>query len=309
MRPARRPRSKSNRKTVTFSFPKRFLLVLSLIILGLFAGIVWWVRFVPAKWGLETTQNIILVSNNIDGKVDTIIVGSISYEKHTILLHSIPATELVKVPGGYGEYPLKSIRSLLSLDKKKLSEMIPTYSYVLGIPVDGVWTTESKTVFDSIKDPNKFAQAILWKKIETGLGIQDRFKLAQFFGQQQPKIDQFTSLDSWQEKQAQRLPAEWKNCRLTIVNSTAVVGLGGRVARVLERGGAIIMRLTDQAQVQPTSRFTVQPGVTSCQDLGRHVTDLFPNKIEYRQDLNVFARTRSEAELILGEDLGEFFQE
>jgi hypothetical protein len=309
MRPAHRPRSKSTHKTVQPSFPKRIFLFLTLIILGIFAGIVWYIWFVPAEWGRETSKNIVLVSSNMDESIDNILYLSISYKKNTLEAHSIPATETVRVPGGYGEYPLKSVLSLLALDKKKNAVVVPTYSYIVGVPIDEVWTVANKKIFESIEQPNEFAKAILWGKIGTGLGLKDRFQLYQFFRQQQPSVSQFSSLESWREKQSQHLPDAWKNCRLTIVNTTPVIGLGGRVGRVLERGGAIVVRLTDQGNVQPKSQFIVQPGLIACQDLREHLQGLFPTEIEYREDQDILNRTRSEAELTLGEDLGKFLQE
>jgi hypothetical protein len=74
----------------------------------------------------------------------------------------------------------------------------------------------------------------------------------------------------------------------------------------LERSGVVVVRLTDSTPAQPKSTLTIQPDQPDCVQFAEHVTQLFPEQIEVQVDPQILTRTRSEAEIVIGDDLGTF---
>jgi len=269
-------------------------------------GFLYFTFFLPTLWDDETSKNIVIVPANIEVQTNLILYASISYKTKKVTLNSVPATDMVQVPGGYGQYPLKSVFPLLGLDRKSPQTVEATYSYLIGVPIDEVWVTEDASVLSSTQTTAQFAQAVLLNKMETGLGVKDRYKLYQMVQAQNPTVQLFTSLRDWQERQRSRFAGQLKDCRVALVNTTTVAGLGRRVSTVLDRSGVVVVRLTDSTPRQAKSVLTIQAGQPDCLALAAHLQQVFPDKIEIVQDPDIINRARSEAEVVIGEDLGEF---
>jgi len=310
-----RPRSPVRKKTTKVQgspsplllLLQRFILLTAAVVVVVGALVfVYYSFFLRAIWNEDTVKNIVIIPAHIDVSTDTILFASISYREQKLSLNSIPAEDAVEVSGGYGQYPLKSVYPLLGLDDTSHQTLVATYSYLIGVPIDEVWVTDDESVFSSKQSAGDFAQAVLFNKVDTNLGIKDRVKLYQFIQEQQPMLLAFNSLNEWQAKQSSRFAGQLKGCRVAIVNTTAIAGLGRKVSMVLERSGVVVVRLTDAAPTQPKSVLTIQPDQPDCVALSAHLQQLFPDEIEIKQDPGIMDRARSEAEVILGQDVGNF---
>lgn len=312
MRSSRRPRvhSPSSKPSVNTGIAQLLqrLVLLSAMVAGLVfvIGFAYYTFFLPTVWSDSTAKNIVIVPNSIDVSTDSILYASISYKTDKVTLNSLPATDTVQVPGGYGTYPLKSVFPLLGLDHKSHQTVVATYSFLIGVPIDEVWVTGDASVLSPQQTTSQFAQAVLLNKMGTGLGLKDRFQLYQFIREQDPDVQVFASLSDWQAKQSSRFAGQLKDCRVALVNTTSTAGLGRRVSTVLDRSGVVVVRLTDSLPQKPKSVLTIQPGQPDCIALADHLKQLFPDEIEILQDPNIMERARSEAEVVIGQDLGNF---
>ncbi|MBW7944629.1 LytR C-terminal domain-containing protein [Patescibacteria group bacterium] len=315
MRSARRPRSHISRapKKKESSLLGEVLRRLILIILGIGMVVVaisavTYLWILPEKWSEETVKNIVIIPKNIDVSASSILFASLSYKQGKLTLNSFPANDAVEVPGGYGQYPLKSVYPLLGLDEASHQKVVATYSFLIGAPIDEVWISDDERVFHPQQSAGELARAILLGKVQTDLGVKDRIQLYQFIQETQPEVVRFSSLLEWQEKQTSRYAGRLKNCRVALVNTTNVTGLGRKVSQVLERSGVVVVRLTDATPTASASSLTIQPDQPDCVELAEHLKQLFPNQLEVHQDPGILNRSRSEAEVVLGEDLGEFLE-
>lgn len=310
MRAPRRPRVSSPASS-TSSKSVQLVQRLVLTVAGIASivtafGFVYFMYLMPVEWNEQTAKNIVIVPQTIDVPTNSILYATISYKQDKISLQSLPAEDMVQVPGGYGQYPLKSVYPLLQLEKKPPQVVAATYSFLIGVPIDEVWVSSDAQVFEPEQTAQQFAEAVLWNRMSTGLGIKDRWTLAQFIKAQQPVEQVFASMTDWQAKQTSRFAGQLKDCRVALVNTTSVAGLGRKVSTVLERSGVVVVRLTDSTPAQPKSTLTIQPDQPDCVQFAEHVTQLFPEQIEVQVDPQILTRTRSEAEIVIGDDLGTF---
>lgn len=296
----------------TSSLPQslqRAIGLLLIVVVGggvLFASYYSW--FMKTVWNEGTTKNIVIIPKTIDVETDKILFASISYKEDRMSLNSLPANDTVQVPGGYGGYPLKSVFPLLGLDQKSDQTVVATYTHLLGIPINEVWVTDDEAIFNVGANTKDLAQTILLGKLSNPLGLKERVKLYQFMNDKQPQRVDYNSLEDWQAKQAVRYVGTMKDCRIAVLNTTTVAGLGSKVAQVLERSGMTVVRLTDASPTAEKSQLTIQPGVPACQELAAHLRQLFPDQIEVIHDTNIMNRSRSEAEVVLGQDIGAFLK-
>lgn len=275
-------------------------------------GIGFWVFYsfiLQTKWNEGTTKNIVIIPKTIDVSTDVILFTSISYKEDLMTFNSLPANDAVQVPGGYGEYPLKSVFPLLGLDKKSDQTVIATYSNLLGMPINEVWVTDDERIFRPESTISELAHVIVTGKLNNPLGLKERVKLYRFMNDKLPKRVDYPSLEAWQMKQASRYVGALKDCRIAIVNTTPVAGLGRKVSQVLERSGMTVVRLTDASPTVDKSSLTIQTDIQACKELADHLKQLFPDHIEVKEDAQTLSRSRSEAEVILGKDIGEFLKQ
>lgn len=295
------------------------VVVLAATLLGTLSWAVYhWL--LPASWNQNSAKNIVIVPATIEFSTKHILFASISYAEAKASLNLIPAELPVEVPGGYGQYPLRSVYPLLGLDQQPPSTVVATYSHILGLPIDEVWVVHQPTLLDqatlaaastdgavSRQFVAQLATAIRWQQLQTPLRLKERWQLAQFLQDRPLRVVAVTDLAQWQQQQAQRYLGRFKNCRVAIVNAAQVRGLGSRVSAILERTGATVVRLTDAESVV-SSQITVLPAQLECQSLIQHLQHLFPQPVPVTTAPDLVTRSRSELEVILGTDLGQFVQ-
>lgn len=312
MRSPRRSKLSIHTSTQPSFLTKIGKFLIGLLALGLVVAavlILWIVFFLPARWNENSTKNIVIVPSNIDVNTNVILFASISYTNDSLSYSSLPANDTVRLAGGYGEYPLKSVFPLLGLDQKPDQTVIATYSHLLGIPIDEVWVTSEDTIFQEKSTVQDLAYQVLLGKLETPLSLKDRLKFYRFASGKQSTRVNFSTLAEWQAKQASRFIGLLKDCRASLVNTTAVAGLGRRVSKVMEQSGMTVVRLTDAAPTVGKSTITILPNSETCMFLATHVKQLFPESLQIKEDSEILTRARSEAEIILGQDIGNFLSD
>jgi hypothetical protein len=298
---ARHKRSKLRKREERRSplhFPwLKFLIGCFLIFFVIFASIAVYFWQLPTKWDQTKDQNIVIVNSKIDLSINEIFLLSYRGKDQHTTLYTIPALENVSVPGGYGQYPLISVRPLMALDKKSAQEVRAGYSQILKMPVDAVWESGDEKTFQSPE--------FSLRSVNTNFNLKDRFRFEKLINAKSLSTVESTTLDQWGER---RLPydSEVKNCRVALINTTNVPGLGQNMAEILEKAGITVIRLTDASPKVEKSTIVFQENVPSCQTLLPHVQALFPSEIQPQESSTVFERSRSEMEIILGQDIGQF---
>jgi hypothetical protein len=288
---------------------RKFWLGQLLIFFVLFAGILGLWVVSPVTWQADLEQHIVIVPKNIDVSSNVILFLHYRSSTQELSLTSLPAAEEVRVAGGYGRYPLKSVYPLLMLDKKKPSLVRATYSYALRVPVDQVWVSSDPKIFTA-GSAAELSQDFLSGKIEAALSIKDRWKLSQIFRVQGKRSkSEYATLLRWHEDKEEHYAANFNDCRVGILNTTSVPGLGGRLEDMFKNTGAIVVRVSADTNPEKTSKVLIQPGNPACQALLTHLPAMLPATVQVQEDPQVFTRGRSELELVVGEDLAQFLNQ
>jgi hypothetical protein len=287
---------------------KKFFGGLLLIISVICAGILvfWW--FASSTWDSEEDQHIVIVPKNLDVNTKQILLLTYHGSSKDIQLRAIPADVEVRVVGGYGKYPLKSVYPLLVLDKKNRAVIQSTYTYGLQTPIDQVWVTAEDEVFaaQTVADLGK---NILSRQIEASLSLKDRVELYQLFREHKAENKvEYATLDAWHSSLQGLYSTDFKPCRVGIRNTQPIPGLGRELERVFSHAGATVVRLSDDSSNASTTKVLVQTGVPSCQVLLKHLRPILPGELTVEESNDVFARSRTELDVIIGQDLGKFLE-
>lgn len=281
-----------------------FLFILIFLVLGAGITALWW--SIPPRWLPIYDKNIILTTDNLDVQSNLIFILYYRQKTQEIQLQVISAEGEVSVPGGYGKYPLRSVLPLTRLEKKTDAEIQALYSYIFDTPIDHVWSTVDAEVFH-LKDQRDLGNFFFLKQIKGQFTWKERLAWVWLFRHQPQQIPDSISLQAWQEKaNTQKDKAAYRDCRVSIVNTTKTPGLAGRAERVLTQAGATVLRVTDQETSTSSSKIFYQPENKACETLLRYLPSIFPQVIPITADKDVFQRGRSELEIILGEDLARF---
>ena len=293
----------------TQRLPKRmFFAWLLLIITVICAGILvfWW--FAPSTWDAQEDQHIVIVPKSIDVNTNQILILTYHGSNKEVRLRAIPADEEVRVVGGYGKYPLQSIYPLLVLEKKNDAVIQSTYTYALHTPIDQVWVTGQDKVF-AAQTVAELGLAILSRQIEAPLSLKDRVELYRLFGAYNAeKKAEYATLDDWHSSLNGLYSIDFKPCRVGIRNTQPISGLGRELERVFSHAGATVVRLSDDSSSTTTTKVLVQTGVPSCQVLLKHLRSIFPGELVVEESDQVFVRSRTELDVIIGQDLGKFLE-
>lgn len=277
---------------------KKFLLI-GFSILGLILllmGSIWVAG--PHLFALDNYKNILLISPEIDSSKSKIYLAYFFPNTNEITLSMIKSAP-VSVLGGYGDYELNKVYPLLEIEKKKPDFRLSAMS----------WSTE--TIVDQIIEIDDEAELKTKKQLQRQLwqGAINRIAnpsqavelLKAFFFTKSIPVEQ---LDINQEptlvKELNVLNNVilYEDCLVAVVNTTEEVGLASKFSTIIEKNGAVVIRITDQNSPYQLSTFSFDPENNSCQSLSERLRVLFPGQIikqhqaqlqhEYRADLIIF---------------------
>ncbi len=268
--------------------------------------------FFKRSWSESADRNILLVPEVIDGYKGKILFAHISPSNHQIDVTMINPELSVNVIGGYGNYPIRSVFPLLSLDKKDEKMLPGIYSFALNKVVDEVWRSD-KNNFNA-ENPNfrDVVQKLLLFKIASNLTLGDRiwlYRFTQSLRSDELRVKTANTAEELQKIQADiQFADQSKNCNFAVVNTISISGVGTQVGKMLENSGFSIVRITDQEPAMPQTQLVLGDRATECQDQQDHTLHAMPLPIKVVQDLGKAQQYRANMVLFIGADMKPFFE-
>ncbi len=228
-------------------------------------------------------KNILIVSSKLDVASKNIYFAHISDNetKHTVV--TIPAEQTVTVPGGYGEYPLQSVYQLLLIDKKDSQFTTSVFSELLGTTIDEVIAideplgdiTESQLSGLFFRHATKNAKNFNLGSLKSSLKLHylskdisliDLEKLEDF----QQTVQEFVTISG----------DLYQYCSVAIVNATGENGVARQTGKIIERGGALVVRYDDSTNQQEKTQIYFGSDPIDCSQLARSISGIFRQKPE-----------------------------
>lgn len=293
------------------SIRKFFRLVFALLVIVIVISGGLLIFLIRQTNNLQSNKNILFVQSNLDGGEANIILAHFSPTNSKVEVGLFPAELSVDILGGYGQYPLRSVFPLLTLDKKPASFIIAAYTYALKIPIDGVVSfSENSHLTESPK-----ISSLLWKlltfKFHSQISFVDRLRLYQFalkVGQAQTTSHQIDSLAEWQKIKAQfRFSSLGNDCAIAVLNTTQTAGTGLSIAQVLEESGVSIIRLTDTPDQLEQTKILVNQKPPFCQEVVNQLGSLFPFATKVEVNSKTMNTYRANIVVLIGQDFAQEF--
>ncbi len=310
---SRRQLSRQSTQPSKHLFSHYFRIIFSLsciIIIGLF---VLFLALFRQSYGWKDEKNILIVPSVIDGSKSPILLAHIIPQSQRIEVFSFPNETVISLIGGYGKYPLRSVYPLLHLDHKDAQFIRAAYTFGFNELIDQVWATPQAQSFADASQVKQFLTSVAFSPLSTPLNIFDKIWLMQFthsLDVQQIEISSPKDLTQWATMQDKvQFPSLAADCPISIVNTTGVSGVGGKVASVLEKSGFSLLRVADDDHVEAKSTIYVGNSQQKCAAVLAHLPALFPQAVSIRKDIQKTIQFRSEIVIFLGKESSDVLKE
>lgn len=278
------------------------MVLCSLAMLVCFCLIIWLVgvqfrRYLPLK--------IVLVPAQLEVATEQIVILSLQEEQPQVRLEYLPAQEEVIVPGGYGQYPLRSVAHLLQLEQRSSAEVASLLSFALGYQIDEVWLVSEL--------PQDLTR---WKLLKLAFSPDNQrlnssrtssWGALQFlvFAWGPWQYQEYTQLATWQQVDHNR--DQLFECSVSVINTTRESGLALQVASVLERSSMKVNRVDDRSDSLAQTMILTAPE-KKCAAQIRQIKALLPVGMDSRQDAESLQRYRGELTILLGTDVADYLR-
>lgn len=277
---------------------KNFLLI-GFSILGLILllmGSIWVAG--PHLFALDNYKNILFISPEIDSSKSKIYLAYFFPNTNEITLSMIESAP-VSVLGGYGDYELNKVYPLLEIEKKKPDFRLSAMSWGTETIVDQIIEIDDEA---ELKTKKQLQQQLWQGAINRIVNPSQAVELlkAFFFTKSIPVEQLAINQEPTLVKELNVLNNVilYEDCLVAVVNTTEEVGLASKISTIIEKNGAVVIRITDQNSPYQLSTFSFDPDNNSCQSLSERLRVLFPGQIikqhqaqlqhEYRADLIIF---------------------
>jgi hypothetical protein len=252
----------------------------------------------PQLFTLDNHKNILFVSSEIDSSRSQIYLAYFFPSTMEVTVLAVQSDQ-VSVLGGYGIYELRRVPPLLAMEGKKTDFQLSAMSWGMKTLVDSIVDISPTTQIENKKQ----LQRQLWMAAFSHLADPKEFvELAKafFFTKAVPTeqitfnkhltpVDGLDILDN---------VVLYEDCSVAVVNTTEKTGLALKMSDIVEKNGAVVVRVTDQNSPYQLSTFSFSSDHGSCQLLSDRLQVLFPSKVikqnhdqlqqEYRADLIIF---------------------
>lgn len=246
-----------------------------------------------------STQNILFVSNNKDGRDNSIILASINGNTQKVFVYQFPASLKAEVLGGYGEYPLGSILPLLKIDKRDNNFTLAVFSDVFQHSVT--------SFYEHYPESKQLNKAHLINQL---LKQRKTWSLAW----QVYKLDStslfFKRVENWEEwgkaLSEQLVGSINDHCSVAVVNTTRANGLATRLSNILEKSGVEVVRTTDSIWDQPTTAvYYAEDSAQECESVLGVVQSVSPVSLVKNIDEVKPTQYRAKVVFFIGNELAE----
>ena len=283
-------------------------IVFGLVCLAAAAYVQNWVRTEALNWwSLPPVFRILILPATVTSttQVDKVhLVEFYPMEKRArvVLLAAQTSTDVL---GGYGNYPLRSLYPLFTLDKRSARYMQAALSVASGKVIDLV------LVFEHYPQVNNLADFRSWLGNRVFQQVTNMKRLEQVGQISWSRIFWFLTYPrlkwSWIDESVEALPKEILplalDCPVAVVNQAEVKGLASKLTQLLEETGFTVVRTATGFEYQEKSKLIVDPNVGQCSWVIKQVSHLLPSEPEIVNDATRAAEYRAGVVLIIGSDL------
>ncbi|HUV72092.1 MAG TPA: LytR C-terminal domain-containing protein [Clostridia bacterium] len=177
-----------------------------------------------------------------------------SFEEKEGTIVTLPATDKVWVPYGFGEYQLGKVYALGELENKGGLLLAKTVEEMLEVPIFGYFKSRQSAINTFLPQPKKLFEDIFWQswwgRLETNLSRRDLLSLylrLRNLDEALIKVKTFNSqsLSDFQDRQLRE-----EAFSIEVLNATEQLGLAQKTARFLEKAGARVIRIADAQEKQ-----------------------------------------------------------
>ncbi len=277
-----------------------FLFVALLIGIGYFA-------IVPRVFQVTESTNIVIVSKDLQ-KAETVVLVHFSPQLRRSAIALFDGSERVEVLGGYGQYSIQSLYTLLQLDGKDAQFVRAAFSHALGVVVDEVVAVEGLTKSDAEqKELHTLLQPLMWSTT-SGLSWQERvtlFMTAKGFRANEIHLDKKNNLLDSLKGYALITESDAQECQIAVVNTTTTPKLASGVSQLLEMAGAMVVRVGNDTNKLEKSVFFVKSESPACSRVITKAQHVFPYLPEVVLDAAKTQQYRANLVLMVGTDLGQ----
>ena len=279
----------------------RFLILIILIVLIigsiLVAG--------PHLFTLDNNKHVVFSSSKIDGSKSQIYFAYFLPSVQKIQIFPL-SSQLVEVIGGYGEYQLEAVYPLLKMEKKDHRFQSAAMSWAVGVVVDEVSDFSFQSNLETKKHLQRQLKNMVIKDLAHPQLLVESLKLLFFtrsIPMEQVKIEtQPIALDQLEASAASMI---YEDCPVAVVNTTNKAGLAAEMSTILEKTGAVVVRIVDQSSPYQLSTFSYEAYNLACQALVDRAQALFPTQIVKQDNYKLRQEYRADLVIFIGEDLAK----
>ncbi|AKM79150.1 MAG: hypothetical protein UX85_C0003G0053 [Candidatus Beckwithbacteria bacterium GW2011_GWB1_47_15] len=220
-------------------------------------------------------------------------------EENRWLELKLPGNTLVEVPGGFGQYQLRSVYKLGELDGRGGQLLARSVQDLLAVPVDG-WRVEGKT------NLSWWDRLRLWwqgnlngsRKKEINLGQLASFQPlelkdgSRIYRVSQILVDDLVNREYFDDRLAE------ENLTVAILNGSGVTGMAKTVSRLAANLGAEVVSIKNYQSIGTSMLVVAETGVVESRTYQRLSQALGIAKVEIRPG-NEF---RADLAVVVGED-------
>lgn len=252
-------------------------------------------------------KNIVIVSDKLDVSSNNIYFAHIAASEEKNIVFSIPADEEIEVPNGYGEYALQSVYQLLKIDKRDDHFIRATYSELLGISVDEIFTIDEQI---TNLDQKEISQLFLRNSLENLLKLKLHKVYSSFYLHYKFKNMEYHELDNKDEIKDYREDIfsvsgdVYQYCSVAVINASQVDGLARKKADEIENTGALVVRVDDTQQTQDSAKIYFGQDPVNCESLANIISNIFYKKPDILSidQLENAQQYRAKVVVIVGEE-------
>lgn len=271
-------------------------------------------------------DRFIVSAAQADAQHNHVLLVSVNQQAETEFVW-LNGTEKITIPGGYGEYELRSMVPLLTLESSPSGSLAVGLTHGLGAVITQVVVMPEWTGLpENIETLSAAAQKRLLTRFFLTAALRelpslDRARQLAGLYVLMTRAAYLSETDPAPVLSPQDLPKYTRDhplvserlaqaCPLAIINTTDQSGLANSTSAILEQSGAQSVRVEHQDESRQTSVVMVsEEHLAECDSILRLVQYVFPTQthVETVNSDQLLSRYRAKVVLLLGTDVAEYY--
>lgn len=282
-----------------------FLAVTCLLILVMVTALNF---FAPRLFTLKEARKILFLTN--ENAAESKVLFVYFDAKNQMVSTTVLVPDLsVRVLGGYGSYPLRSLAALLKLEQKDQQSILAAYNFALDEVIDEVYFLDSLPDTEQKNALNEILRELILSHWQHYYQVPRNLLEAYFFLQTAPTVVSNQAIVKSDDLLLLRngtymAVSGGAACPMAVVNATKQGGLATRVADVLEKDGFWIARVaTSEMAVDQTTLYYTEELDDQCYEVRQRLERIFPKAPFPILDTAQLHYYRVNLVLVLGDDM------